>query len=108
MRRCSANGMLNTVWSMWASYKLQTCTPNSIVPSMTLNCSLSNKNLFILMEEAKMKTMVFEICPDDDYSRQTKFVKYAVHCDADIDGLIIMLSEQGFHVTDVYDEADFD
>ena len=75
MRRCSANGMLNTVWSMWASYKLQTCTPNSIVPSMTLNCSPSNKKkLFILLEETKMKTMVFEIYPDDDYTCPTQFV----------------------------------
>ena len=55
-----------------------------------------------------MKTMVFEIYPDDDYSCPTKFVKYNIRCDADIDDLIIMLSEQGFHVADVYDEADFD
>ena len=55
-----------------------------------------------------MKTMVFEIYPDDDYSCPTRFVKYNVRCDADIDDLIIMLSEQGFHVADVYDEADFD
>ena len=60
------------------------------------------------MEETKMKTMVFEIYPDDDYSCPTRFVKYNVRCDADIDDLIIMLSEQGFHVADVYDEADFD
>lgn len=55
-----------------------------------------------------MKTMVFEIYPNDDYSCPTRFVKYNVHCDADIDGIIIMLSEQGFHVADVYDETDFD
>lgn len=55
-----------------------------------------------------MKTMVFEIYPNDDYSCPTRFVKYNIHCDADIDDLIIMLSEQGFHVTDVYDAEDFD
>ena len=60
------------------------------------------------MEKTKMKTMVFEIYPDDDYTCPTQFVKYNVHCDADIDDLIIMLSEQGFHVADVYDETDFD
>ena len=55
-----------------------------------------------------MKTMVFEIYPDDDYSCPTRFVKYNVHRDADIDDLIIMFNEQGFHVADVYDEEDFD
>ena len=56
----------------------------------------------------KMKTIIFEIYPNDDYSCPTKFVKYNVRCDADIDDIIIMLSEQGFHVADVYDEEDFD
>ena len=60
------------------------------------------------MEETKMKTMMFEIYPNDDYSCPTRFVKYNVRCDADIDDLIIMLSEQGFHVADVYDAEDFD
>jgi len=78
------------------------------VLSMTLNCSLSNKKLFILKENTKMKTMVFEVYPEDDYSCPTRFVKYNIHCDADIDDLIIMLSEQGFHVADVYDAEDFD
>ena len=57
-----------------------------------------------------MKTMVFEIYPEDDYSCPTKFVKYNVRCNADISDLIIMLSERGFHVDAVYDdgEADFD
>ena len=55
-----------------------------------------------------MKTMVFEIYPEDDYSCPTRFVEYNVRCDADIDDLIIMLSEQGFHVADVYDAEDFD
>lgn len=54
-----------------------------------------------------MKTMVFEIYAKDDLSWSPQFVKYNVRCDADIDDLIIMLSEQGFHVADVYDEADF-
>ena len=55
-----------------------------------------------------MKTMTFEIYPNDDYSCPTRFVEYNVRCDADIDDLIIMLNEQGFHVADVYDEEDFD
>ena len=55
-----------------------------------------------------MKTMMFEIYPNDDYTCPTRFVKYNVHCDADINDLIIMLSEQGFHVDDVYDAEDFD
>ena len=55
-----------------------------------------------------MKTMVFEIYPEDDYSCPTRVVKYNVRCDADIDDIIIMLSKQGFHVADVYDETDFD
>ena len=32
MRMCSVNGMLNVAWSMLASYKLQTCTPNPSGP----------------------------------------------------------------------------
>lgn len=79
------------------------CSTGGLLDSIRSTSETSERKEII-----KMKTVVFEIYPNDDYTCPTKFVKYNVHCDADIDDLIIMLSEQGFHVADVYDEADFD
>ena len=56
----------------------------------------------------KMKTLVFELYPNDDYTCPAQFVDYDVPCDADIDDIIIALSEQGFYVADVYDATDYD
>lgn len=56
-----------------------------------------------------MKTMVFEVYPEDDYSNRPMWIERNVNCDDDIEDVILEIQEQGFYVADivdVYDAAD--
>ena len=56
-----------------------------------------------------MKTMVFEVYADDDYTGRTLWIARNVSQDDDIEDVIMMIQEQGFYVADivdVYDAAD--
>ena len=56
-----------------------------------------------------MKTMVFEVYPEDDYTNRPMWIERNVNCDDDIEDVIMMISEEGFYVADivdVYDAAD--
>lgn len=58
-----------------------------------------------------MKTMVFEVYPEDDYSNRPMWIERNVNCDDDIEDVIMMIQEQGFYVADivdVYDAVDAD
>ena len=56
-----------------------------------------------------MKTMVFEVYPEDDYSNRPMWIERNVSSDDDIEDVILEIQEQGFYVADivdVYDAAD--
>ena len=56
-----------------------------------------------------MKTMVFEVYPEDEYANRPMWIERNVPNDADIEDVILMIQEQGFYVADivdVYDAAD--
>lgn len=58
-----------------------------------------------------MKTMVFEVYPEDDYTNRPMWIERTVPNDADIEDVIIEIQEQGFYVADivdVYDAVDAD
>lgn len=56
-----------------------------------------------------MKTMVFEVYPEDEYTNRPMWIERNVPNDADIEDVILEIQEQGFYVADivdVYDAAD--
>ena len=58
-----------------------------------------------------MKTMVFEVYPEDDYTNRPMWIERNVPDDADIEDVILEIQEQGFYVADivdVYDAVDAD
>ena len=58
-----------------------------------------------------MKTMVFEVYPEDEYTNRPMWIERNVPNDADIEDIIMMIQEQGFYVADivdVYDAVDAD
>ena len=58
-----------------------------------------------------MKTMVFEVYPEDDYSNRPMWIERNVSSDDDIEDVILEIQEQGFYVADivdVYDAVDAD
>ena len=58
-----------------------------------------------------MKTMVFEVYADDDYTDRPMWIERNVSSDDDIEDVIIMIHEQGFcvaDIVDVYDAVDAD
>ena len=58
-----------------------------------------------------MKTMVFEVYPEDEYTNRPTWIERNVPDDADIEDVIMMIQEQGFYVADivdVYDAVDAD
>ena len=58
-----------------------------------------------------MKTMVFEVYPEDEYTNRPMWIERNVPNDADIEDVIMMIQEQGFYVADivdVYDAVDAD
>ena len=58
-----------------------------------------------------MKTMVFEVYPEDEYTNRPMWIERNVPNDADIEDVILMIQEQGFYVADivdVYDAVDAD
>lgn len=58
-----------------------------------------------------MKTMVFEVYPEDEYTNRPMWIERNVPDDADIEDVIMMIQEQGFYVADivdVYDAVDAD
>lgn len=58
-----------------------------------------------------MKTMVFEVYPEDDYTNRPMWIERTVLNDADIEDVILEIQEQGFYVADivdVYDAVDAD
>lgn len=58
-----------------------------------------------------MKTMVFEVYAEDDYTDRPMWIKRNVSPDDDIEDVIMMIQEQGFYVADivdVYDAVDAD
>ena len=59
----------------------------------------------------QMKTMVFEVYPEDEYTNRPMWIERNVPDDADIEDVIMMIQEQGFYVADivdVYDAVDAD
>ena len=58
-----------------------------------------------------MKTMVFEVYPEDEYTNRPMWIERNVPNDADIEDVILEIQEQGFYVADivdVYDAVDAD
>ena len=58
-----------------------------------------------------MKTMVFEVYSEDEYTNRPMWIERNVPNDADIEDVILMIQEQGFYVADivdVYDAVDAD
>ena len=58
-----------------------------------------------------MKTMVFEVYSEDEYTNRPMWIKRNVSPDDDIEDVIMMIQEQGFYVADivdVYDAVDAD
>ena len=59
----------------------------------------------------KMKTMVFEVYADDDFTGRPMWIERNVPDDADMEDVIMMFHEQGFcvaDIVDVYDAVDAD
>ena len=59
----------------------------------------------------KMKTMVFEVYANDDFTGRPMWIKRNVRPDDDIEDVIMMIQEQGFcvaDIVDVYDAVDAD
>ena len=54
----------------------------------------------------KMKTMVFEVYPEDSYSNHPMWIERDVSPDDDIEDVIMMIQEQGFCVADIVDVYD--
>ena len=54
----------------------------------------------------KMKTMVFEVYPEDEYTNRPMWIERNVRPDDDIEDVIMMIQEQGFYVADVVDIYD--
>ena len=53
-----------------------------------------------------MKTMVFEVYPEDEYTNRPMWIERNVPNDADIEDVILMIQEQGFYVADIVDVYD--
>ena len=54
----------------------------------------------------KVKTMVFEVYPEDSYSNRPMWIERDVSPDDDIEDVIMMIQEQGFCVADIVDVYD--
>ena len=54
----------------------------------------------------KMKTMVFEVYPEDEYTNRPMWIERNVSPDDDIEDVIMMIQEQGFYVADIVDVYD--
>ena len=53
-----------------------------------------------------MKTMVFEVYANDDYTGRPMWIERNVNYDDDIEDVIMMIKEQGFCVADIVDVYD--
>ena len=53
-----------------------------------------------------MKTMVFEVYPEDEYTNRPMWIERNVPNDADIEDVILEIQEQGFYVADIVDVYD--
>ena len=53
-----------------------------------------------------MKTMVFEVYPEDEYTKRPMWIERNVPNDADIEDVILEIQEQGFYVADIVDVYD--
>ena len=53
-----------------------------------------------------MKTLVFEVYPEDSYSNRPMWIERDVGPDDDIEDVIMMIQEQGFCVADIVDVYD--
>ena len=59
----------------------------------------------------RMKTMVFEVYDNDDYTGRPMWIERNVPDDADMEDVVMMIHEQGFcvaDIVDVYDAVDAD
>ena len=50
-----------------------------------------------------MKTMVFEVYDNDDYTGRPMWIERNVPDDADMEDVVMMFCEQGFCVADIVD-----